>query len=127
MSKTLVAEIASASIHRALSWSFVLATRLMGIRPMDDQASMSIREVYQQLIMLRIEVNALNRYLGEVAGYDEERYMRMWGEEAETISMSFSEQFPGLVVTDDGIQFDQEAFRRDTAEAEDGDPKPDIN
>lgn len=106
--KALVEEVATRSLDRARAWRFVLATRLMGVRPMDDQASDTLRDVFDALIMLRCEINAIHGSLTSAGVLDPQDVVRRIGEAAEEINSVYETLFPGLWVDEDGtIRFDE--------------------
>jgi hypothetical protein len=105
---SLVTEIATRSLDRARAWRFVLATRLMGVRPMDDQASDTLRDVFDAMIMLRCELNAIHGALLAANVVEADEVVRRIGEAAEEINATYEQIFPGLWVDAEGaIRFDE--------------------
>lgn len=95
-------------MEKARAWRFVLATRLMGVRPLDDQASDAVRDMFDALIALRCEVNALHAALVEADLLDRSDVVRRIGEAAEELCATYEAVFPGLWVDDDGnIQYNE--------------------
>lgn len=104
----LVMQVATRSLDRARAWRFVLATRLMGVRPMDDQASDTLRDVFDTLITMRCEVNALHAALIATGVVTSDEVIRRIGEAAEELSATYERLFPGLWVDEDGsLRFEE--------------------
>jgi hypothetical protein len=79
----------------------------MGVRPMDDQASDTMRDVLDALITLRCEVNAIHGALLDAKVLVPDDVIRRIGEAAEEINTTYENLFPGLWVDDEGsLQFD---------------------
>jgi hypothetical protein len=106
--RDLISEVATRSLDKARAWRFVLATRLMGVRPMDDQASDTLRDMFDGLIALRCELNAVHASLVESGVLDPDDVIRRIGEAAEELNATYEKVFPGLWVDDEGvIRFDE--------------------
>lgn len=104
----VIRQIATRSLDKARAWRFVLVTRLMGVRPMDDQASDTMRDVLDALITIRCELNAIHGALVDAKVLVPDDVIRRIGEAAEEINVTYETMFPGLWVDDEGsLHYDE--------------------
>lgn len=96
--------------HRALNrlakWRSVLAGWQLGTRPKGDPECDAVRDQRELLLLLRAELNALTALCLDKRVFAAEEWDAQVAKEADFLSESLAERFPGFRATDVGLEMD---------------------
>lgn len=91
------------SVNRVAKWRLILAGRVWGTEKKTPQAK-GRTDIFEKLILLRVEVSALTQLLIKKGVFTQEELMEQIIEECDHLDLSYSNQFPGIRATEDGIE-----------------------
>lgn len=98
------------AVNRVTKWRTLLTGWQLGTRPKGDPEGDAVRDQRELLILLRMEVNALNGLLVAKGAYSREEYMEAIIEECEAMDADFMERFPGVTSHDHGLKFSKQVL-----------------
>lgn len=95
-----------ASLHRLTRWHTVFAGWQLGTRPADDPECAAVRDHRDSTMVMRAELTALTRLCLAGGPFTEEQYLNAVAVEADFLSESYEQRFPGFKATDEGLVID---------------------
>jgi hypothetical protein len=101
-----VAAIATRVCNRLAKWRSVFAGWQLGTRLDTDPESQAVRDHREVTMLMRAEINALTACCIEAGLFTARQFTEQMILEAEHLSVAYSEKFPGMTATDDGITYD---------------------
>ena len=99
------------AMNRLAKWRSIFAGWQLGTRAKDDPECEAVRDHREATIIMRAEVNALTRLLIEKNVCTLDEVQEAFKEEADALSKSYEETFPGMKATDTGISIDPAVAR----------------
>jgi len=87
-------------------WRQPFAAWQIGTRSADDVECRAIKDHREVTILMRTELNALLGLVIKKGVFTLEEFQTQMIEEADHLSASYEEKFPGLKATEFGIQYD---------------------
>jgi hypothetical protein len=94
------------ALQRLAKWRMVFAGWQLGTRLKGDPECDAVRDHRELSILTRAEVNTLTRLMIDKGIFTDDEFETQLAEEAEWLSNSYEEKFPGCKATDDGIAMD---------------------
>lgn len=92
-------------LNRLCKWRGPLTGRILGTRTKEDAQAQGFRDLFEKLLILRVEVTALTALLIEKnALFTAEEFGAQINKEAELLCEQYAKRFPGLVAHDWGIE-----------------------
>lgn len=95
------------SLNILCKWRSVFTGRILGTRGRDPQTQ-GFRDLFEKWLILRVEVSALSQILDAKGIISFDEYMKQVTVEADLLSASLAEQFPGMTAHEYGINYDIE-------------------
>jgi hypothetical protein len=92
-----------AAMNRLAKWRTVFAGWQLGTRAKGDPGADAVRDHREVTILLRVESNALAALLITKGVFTAEEWQTQLIEEANHLSKSFEQRFPGFKAFDDGM------------------------
>lgn len=107
MSEDLLAlrKRSDAALNRVAKWRSVFTGRILGTRLKGDAQGDGFRDLFEKLILLRVEATAITGILLRKGLVTEAELLEAFAEEADYLSEMYSRSFPGVSATDDGMSF----------------------
>jgi hypothetical protein len=96
----------SRAINRLAKWRSVFAGWQLGTRPDTDPECQAVRDKFNTMISLRVEVNALTALLVRKGVITEAEFMTQMIDECEFMHEVYERRFPGFRATDDGMHLE---------------------
>lgn len=103
-------ERASVALDRVCKWRTILAGRVWGTSAKTPQAK-GRTDIFERLIILRVELNALTALLLESGVIPEERYLNAIERAAIDLDNAYAEHFPGIRSSATGMVIGPEAIK----------------
>jgi hypothetical protein len=100
---------ARAALERLGKWRSIFAGWQLGTRPNDDPECQAVRDAAEARLMLRAEVTAVVNLLTERGVFTEDEWFAQLAIEADMLSLTLEERFPGVRATDTGLDIDARA------------------
>jgi hypothetical protein len=100
---------AYAALEKVGKWRAVLTGRILGTRLMTDPAAQGFRDLFEKLILLRVEVSALGTLLVAKELVTAEELVAMIGAEALHLDALMEAAFPGITTTAEGTHYSPRA------------------
>ena len=97
---------AFAALNRVAKWRGLFAGWQLGTRPIGDPESDAIRDHREVTILLRVEGSALIGLLLRKDVITAEEWEKALEDEADQLNADYSQRFPGITATDDGLVMD---------------------
>ena len=94
------------ALNRLAKWRSVLAGWQLGTRPKGDPECDAVRDQRELLLLIRAELNALAALCLEKRLFTAEEWDSTLAREADELSASLAERFPGFRATDVGLEMD---------------------
>lgn len=103
-------ERAHIALDRVCKWRTILAGRVWGTQPKTPQAK-GRTDIFERLIIMRVELNALTELLLEQGLIIEERYLQAIERAAIELDNAYAEHFPGIKSSASGMVIGPEALK----------------
>lgn len=97
-----------AALNRVAKWRSILTGQAVGTRAKGDPVGEAFRDLFEKLILLRVENSAVVGLLLEKRLITGDDWLRALELEAEELTQAYEQRFPGMRATDDGISLDLE-------------------
>jgi hypothetical protein len=94
------------ALNRLAKWRSHFAGWQLGTRLKGDPECDAVRDHREVSMLTRVEVNALTRLLIDKGVCTEEEFNKQLTDEANWLSTSYEERFPGCKATDAGMEYD---------------------
>lgn len=94
------------SLNRLAKWRVLLAGWQLGTRVKGDPECDAVKDHREVTLLMRAELSALVSLLVEKGVFTAAEYETALGREAELLSESLSQRFPGVTAVDDGLHID---------------------
>jgi hypothetical protein len=91
-------------LNKICKWRSVFTGWLFGTRLMDDPGSKAARDLYDRLIVLRVESSAIAALLVKKGVFTAEEFTTSVYHEAELLDAAYEKAFPGFKSTPYGMQ-----------------------
>lgn len=102
------------ALQRVVRWHTVLAGRVLGSRAEDDPQCKGYRDIFDKMILLRVEMTAMTGLLLEKGIFTMDEFMEKCRTEAEELDKMYEKQFPGVQTHLNGIVIDPQVFVKTT-------------
>ena len=94
------------ALNRVTKWRSILTGRILGTKPITDSPTQGFRDLFDKVILLRVEVTALTGLMLEKRVFTEHELRDALTEAADNLSAMYALEWPGITATDDGIHID---------------------
>jgi hypothetical protein len=94
------------AVNRLGKWRAFFAGWQLGTRLSSDPESQAVRDHREATLILRAEVSALTALLIQGGAFSGAEFLSQLEIEAEKLSESLSERFPGVTATEGGLTMD---------------------
>jgi hypothetical protein len=105
--KAATIEAYERSLNILAKWRSVFTGRILGTRGRDPQTQ-GFRDLFEKLLILRVEVSALSQLLDAKGIISFDEYMKQVTVESDLLTKALAEQFPGMEAKEYGISYDLE-------------------
>ena len=102
------------NLTRLLKWRTVLVGRVLGTRSKDDPQAQGYRDLFDKVLILRVESTALLTILLKKGIVTEAEVQAAVEDEADLLEKDYQKAFPGVRATDTGLDIDILKFRETT-------------
>lgn len=89
--------------NRLAKWRAVYTGRIAGTRTADDPVAIGYRDLFEKVLLMRAELNAVTSLLLDAGLINPEYADRAFGREYEQLADALADVFPGMTATDEGI------------------------
>lgn len=100
------------ALNRLTKWRTVFTGWQLGTRPKGDAEGEAVSDHREATMILRAEVTALVGLMAEKGLFTIEEFQEAVAFEADMLSQSLAQRFPGIKATDDGIEMDAAELER---------------
>jgi hypothetical protein len=100
------------ALNRLTKWRTVFTGWQLGTRSKGDPEGDAVRDHREATMILRAEVTALVGLMTEKGVFTIEEFQEAVAFEADMLSQSFAQRFPGIKATDEGIEMDAAELAR---------------
>lgn len=94
------------ALNRVAKWRSILTGRILGTKPITDPPTQGLRDLFEKVILLRVEVTALTGLMLEKRVFTEDEVRAAVAEEADYLNAMYELEWPGITATDDGIHIE---------------------
>lgn len=98
------------AMQRVVRWHTVLTGRVLGSRLEDDPQCKGYRDIFDKMILLRVEVTALTGLLLDKGIFTLDEFMEKCRTEAEELDKAYQLSFPGVRTILNGIVIEPSVF-----------------
>jgi hypothetical protein len=91
------------ALNKLCKWRVALAGRWLGTRLAGDPECIAVRDVFDKLLVLRVEVTAITRMLLEKGICTQAELADAMATEAMALDKMYEQQFPGLSTSLTGL------------------------
>jgi len=110
MNRAQIKQAYDSAMKRLNAWGMLLTGRIAGTLRAEDPRSKGYRDLFQKLLVLRAEVNALTAVLVAKGVMTTEEFTAQITDEAEFLNLEYEKRFPGVRSTEAGLEvFDPKA------------------
>ncbi|TCK36678.1 hypothetical protein B0G84_5691 [Paraburkholderia sp. BL8N3] len=99
-------KLVDGALNRLAKWRLVFAGWQLGTRPQSDPEAQAVRDHREVTMLMRAELNALINVLEEKGAFTPQEFAEQLGDEADHLSDTYAEKFPGFSATEMGINVD---------------------
>jgi len=94
------------ALNRLAKWRSVFTGRWLGTRSIQDPEAIAVRDVFEKLLILRVELTAISNLLIDQKIYSINQYMAQVTIECGHLQAALERQFPGHKACDYGMDID---------------------
>lgn len=91
------------ALNRLAKWRSVYTGRWLGTRTLQDPEAIAVRDLFEKLLILRVEVSALSNLLIDKGLISATAYQAQIVIECEHLQHALERQFPGFKACDYGM------------------------
>jgi hypothetical protein len=92
------------ALNRLAKWRLILVGRILGTRPAGDPPTEGFRDIFDGLLCLRAELNALETCLIDRGTIGQQRLLDAIEAAANELNEGYERRFPGIRTTDVGVE-----------------------
>jgi len=91
------------ALNRLAKWRSIFTGRWLGTRTLQDSEAIAVRDVFEKLLLLRVELSALSNLLIDRKSITLQAYQAQIVIECEHLQHALEQQFPGFKACDYGM------------------------
>lgn len=106
--------IVSAALNKLCKWRSIYTGRILGTRSMHDAQAKGVRDVFEKLLIQRVELSALTQLLIAKGAFTLAEFEDQLVIEARALDKAIEHTFPGFRTTETGVEIHAPVVAQDT-------------